>query len=150
MNTHDLYWAAGFMEGEGSFMNQRSNMALSAVQVQREPLERLLRLFGGSICRCAKRATGNSDYHKWQITGSRAAGLAMTLFALMSPRRKDQIEAAITKWKNAPLENGKKTVCAQGHSFDAVNTYWTSKGYRACRKCRNHARDQRNEAALLN
>lgn len=141
MKTHDLYWAAGFMEGEGSFMNQRNNISLSAVQVQREPLDRLHAMFGGSICKCKGRNERASDYFKWQVTGTPAAGLAMTLFSLMSPRRKDQIEVAVNKWRKAPLANGKRTHCAQGHAFDEANTYLTLKGYRACRACRNVARN---------
>jgi hypothetical protein len=146
VRTHDLFWAAGFMEGEGSFQNQRNNISLSAVQVQREPLERLHSLFGGTICACKKRGEKCSDFFKWQVTGTPAAGLAMTLFSLMSPRRKDQIEAALTKWRHAPLANGKRTVCARGHTFDDANTYRTPKGYRACRACRNVARDSRPTA----
>jgi hypothetical protein len=149
MRTHDLYWAAGFMEGEGSFMNQRNNVSLSAVQVQREPLNRLHALFGGTICECKKQNDRCSDYFKWQVTGSKAVGLAMTLFSLMSPRRKAQIEQALMKWRVAPLENGKRKVCAQGHAFDEANTYRTSKGYRACRACRNVARDSRHVAQSI-
>jgi hypothetical protein len=32
--------------------------------------------------------------------------------------------------------NARKTHCAHGHPFDAINTYWTPKGKRACRACR--------------
>jgi hypothetical protein len=147
MKTHDLYWAAGFMEGEGSFGNQRANIYASAVQVQREPLERLQALFGGRIHECTQRPTGCSNYFRWGMTGSPAAGIAMTLFTLMSPKRKNQIEAALTKWRNAPLANGKRTVCAQGHAFDESNTYRTSKG-RACRACRNVSRGHRAASTI--
>lgn len=46
----DLAWAAGFLEGEGSFcIRSNGRWFLGAGQVDREPLERLQALFGGNI-----------------------------------------------------------------------------------------------------
>lgn len=55
-----LGWAAGFLEGEGSFTNGGSP-CVSAGQVQREPLERLSALFGGRISQRAPKGV-------WQQT----------------------------------------------------------------------------------
>lgn len=44
VSTLQLAWAAGFIEGEGSFSN-----TVTAAQVQKEPIERLHALFGGRI-----------------------------------------------------------------------------------------------------
>jgi len=44
-----IYWAAGFIEGEGSFgVSQRTGI-VTASQVEHECLERLRRIFGGNI-----------------------------------------------------------------------------------------------------
>ncbi len=92
--TTDLYWAAGFLEGEGSFLAHTGCCRVSANQVQRQPLERLAFLFGGSI-----------RYHKnkiwvWRINGTWARGVMMTLFGLMSFKRKGQIRKALSAWAN--------------------------------------------------
>lgn len=83
----DLEWAAGFLEGEGGFYKTPTSHLASATQKEtREPLERLHRLFGGGIAR--PRPNGVMC---WQAYGSRARGIAMTLYALLSARRKAQI-----------------------------------------------------------
>lgn len=98
INTKELYWAAGFLEGEGSFgcwskskaHGRYRQFVVCAEQVQREPLERLLKLFGGSINSGRVRDNKNRIF-RWRVYSTRARGLAMTLFCLMSPRRKEQI-----------------------------------------------------------
>lgn len=156
MDMRDLYWAAGFLEGEGSFMNQRFQVVVSAVQVQREPLERLLSLLGGKIYFCRKKNPKHSDYFKWNTQGSRGAGVAMTLFSLLSTKRREQILKALAHWKTVPYNvNAAKTHCPSGHEYTPGNTYTSQRkltgknggvgSYRVCRACRNVARD-RNDA----
>jgi hypothetical protein len=80
----DIAWAAGFIEGEGCF----SRGSVTASQVNREPLERLLALFGGSI---NENKTGRSKpIHTWNTSGARARGIAETLWTFLSARRKEQ------------------------------------------------------------
>lgn len=85
--VRDLEWAAGFLEGEGSFSPSARSHRVAASQNTREPLERLQRLFGGSIC--ANTTTNNVLV--WQTYGSRARGVAFTLYPLLSMRRQAQI-----------------------------------------------------------
>jgi hypothetical protein len=94
----DLHWAAGFLEGEGWFGGATSPLTITACQKQLEPLERLKRIFGGALY--LKRGK-HFDYalNDWRVSGPRAAGLMMTLWPLMSPRRRGQIEAALAGWK---------------------------------------------------
>ncbi len=102
--THaDLHWIAGFMEGEGSFMRKKHDAngklyyatSVSAAQVQHEPLERLQRWLGGHVRLRPSKIPGRSDCYHWGVSGSRARGVAMTLFSLMSPKRKKQILVAL-------------------------------------------------------
>lgn len=93
-DMRELFWAAGFIEGEGSFpltrdlARKHQSSRVMATQNEREPLERLVALFGGGICHVSwKLGTG----WQWHTYGSRARGIAMTLFPLMSIRRKGQI-----------------------------------------------------------
>ena len=94
--TRDLEWSAGFIEGEGSFDIDRGRGRVCAVQVNREPLEKLLALFGGHIyTRRPTEGWGKQPVCSWIVTGPRARGVMMTLYSLMSERRQRQILCAL-------------------------------------------------------
>ena|ERR1051325_7267258 len=93
-SIRDLEWSAGFIEGEGSFTKGNSGTEIVRVaQVDREPVAKLLSLFGGAL----------KQYHRgkvnpqwiWSVCGARARGVALTLFPLLSLRRQGQIRRAI-------------------------------------------------------
>ena len=100
VTSQEIAWAAGFLEGEGTF---GGNAQISACQVQREPLERLQRYLGGAV-------TGpyvwNSDrvrgyktkpiYH-WNVCGAAALGVVMTVYGFLSPRRKEQAKGYLAR-----------------------------------------------------
>lgn len=140
-----LAWTAGFLEGEGTFRHPRSKattITVSASQVQREPLDRLQAAFGGSLYLKprSKRDRGVA-IHVWTLTGVQAAGLSMTLYVLMSPRRRAQISDALGRWRLRKPQNRHKTHCILGHPFDAANTRWYTNPksgvrHRWCRACR--------------
>jgi hypothetical protein len=106
----DIYWAAGFLEGEGSFtgsyqkrhatgiVRRSATFSVNAGQTNTEPLERLQRLFGGHIYR-HNMHTGNPIW-RWQLCGKAGIGLMMTLWTLMSLRRKQQIEICIQRFRD--------------------------------------------------
>jgi hypothetical protein len=117
LNLNDLYWAAGFIEGEGTFTHGGS-FGVVASQVQLWPLERLQTLFGGSISTNGRPPRSHHQQcHVWYLHGYKAAGLAMTLWMLMSPRRRQQIERALKKWSKQKIANGMRTRCPRGHSY---------------------------------
>lgn len=88
-----LTWAAGFLEGEGCFYWRNTEM-IAAGQVQKEPLLWLQQMFGGNI---ALKKNGKNAIWSWLVCGSRARGIMLTLFPLMSTRRKEQITTAFRK-----------------------------------------------------
>jgi hypothetical protein len=94
----DLYWTAGFIEGEGCFAGWTG---IRVSQVQREPLDRLVHLWGGTITLVPPQRNGLSAkaIHRWQLYGANARGLMMTLYTLMSPRRQEQISKVLNKWR---------------------------------------------------
>lgn len=85
----ELAWAAGFMDGEGSFMiqqgtNRYGNLQhcckVSAAQVSRVPLEKLLKLFGGRIQEV------HSPYgveYQWYLSGVEASKCAEALMPFL-------------------------------------------------------------------
>lgn len=96
MNMYDLYWAAGFLEGEGCFTSS-SAITLSASQIEVEPLDRLRLIFGGKIILVKKE--NKRDIHVWYLSVGKSIEVMMTVYTIMSPRRKQQIEDAVSKWK---------------------------------------------------
>ena len=96
----DLGWAAGFIEGEGSIDKASGSSRVQVEQVNREPIDRLLSLFGGAAKLYQKR---KSAIHKtqpnptwtWYVSGARARGVMLTLHAMMSAKRQAQIRQAL-------------------------------------------------------
>ena len=104
----DLAWAAGFLEGEGSFHGhpgiprgsdrprRGSASSVRAMQVNREPLDRLRELFGGHVSFRDRVQDRRRDGRKhsgaftWSVSGARARGVAMTLYPFLSRRRQEQ------------------------------------------------------------
>ena len=141
IDIRELYWAAGFLEGEGWFgykiQHTKSNYfvgtyKINAVQVQREPLERLQRLLGGKIWLIRRQNPKHNDIWSWEQWGVNALGAMYTLYTLMSPKRQDQIKQAIEKWKARPLAARYRTHCLRGHKLQPIK----SKSSRQfCREC---------------
>lgn len=92
--VRDLEWAAGFIEGEGSFFTSRIEVG----QVHKPPVERLQQLFGGSLV--ARKASNpkHSDFWCWRACGARGRGVMMTLYTLLSPKRQSQIRKVMETW----------------------------------------------------
>ena len=110
----DINWVAGFLEGEGSFgvayhkkrspTHMKTSVA-SAAQKQRQPLDKLQSLVGGKVY--GPRANG---MHQWRATAERARGIMMTLFGLLSPRRKRQVQKVLSEnWHLSKRGLGYKT-----------------------------------------
>ena len=90
-SQRDLAWAAGFLEGEGSF-GWNSGGKIGAVQINQEPVQRMLALFGGAL-RIYRQQPRR--IWEWYATGSRARGIAMTLYPWMSAKRQGQIRKVV-------------------------------------------------------
>lgn len=99
----DLAWAAGFIEGEGTFAPIRAKLAsgktrtynrILAYQNNPEPLERLQAMFGGLIRRFGRKKS-RQEAGTWQVNGARARGVMFTLYTFLSAKRRQQIRAAL-------------------------------------------------------
>lgn len=128
----DIAWAAGFLEGEGSFIFKRgllthkASAIVDAVQVNMEPLLRLRNIFNlGHIYLHSKNKWSKQATHSWKVYGKDAIQIMMTIYPLMSERRQNSIKYAILEWKKSPLANKDKTQCLHGHGYTKENTYYT-------------------------
>jgi hypothetical protein len=142
LSFSDLYWSAGFLEGEGSF-KLHSSLMISASQVQLWPLQRLQKIFGGAISTSGrKRFYGESPCHAWYLYGHRAAGLMMTLYSLLSPRRQEQVAVALAKWKPQRIANKVRRLCPRGHDYS-----FKPNGHRWCKICHRESAIERGARA---
>ena len=107
LDIRELYWAAGFIEGEGTFSvhgSMKSAVSITVSQVQREPLARLYHHFGGKIQ--GPYVNGkHTPYFRWYLGGVNAVAFCMTLYTLMSRKRKDEIQRVLVGWKQGPGRN---------------------------------------------
>lgn len=127
----ELFWAAGFLEGEGSFYSNdsgyTSQIRIQAVQTATtEPLERLQRLFGGNlvpVSREKERQKGScntKDNWRWSLYSDKAVIAMLHLYSLMSNKRKAQIQYAFRAMipkeidSNVFIESMRKTLGAYG------------------------------------
>jgi hypothetical protein len=92
-----IAWAAGFLEGDGHFRSSEESGSpiANAVQKDREPLDKLLAYFGGSITEFT-HTTSRKKYLRWNVCGRKARYcMALVLPHIVSTRRKEQIERAM-------------------------------------------------------
>ena len=147
-----LGYAVGVFEGEGTVYvsrpNGRPNPATMRVNMtDREPLEALCEVFGGTISGPYNKPSGRKPIYYWSLTGWTAVeAVHVQIGAYLSPRRRQQFATALA---DAPPperrgnaggytnhRNGRKTHCNSGHPLDAENTY-IHDGNRHCRACRH-------------
>lgn len=109
IDIKDLYWAAGFIDGEG-YMSSRggdTTPTVSANQNARELLDRLSNLFGGNVKQANPIYKGKpKPIYVWRIYGARAVGVMMTIYSLMSEKRKKEIREALAIWRAKPTLKG--------------------------------------------
>lgn len=137
-----IAWAAGFLEGEGSFIMSRKtgdSLTVSAPQKDREPLDKLQSIFGGKINGPYK----NLPCLNWTVHGSAAAGIMMTVYPFMSLRRRNKIAECLMIWKTRPVAHRDKNVCYRGHEFSLRKNGKRQGVARICMTCVNNNRRER-------
>jgi hypothetical protein len=73
MKDTDAAWAAGFLDGEGTFAvtmdaNGGINIRVTATQVVEAPLTKLQELFGGNIYYIPATRPNHRDTYRWQLS----------------------------------------------------------------------------------
>ena len=120
-NREDLAWAAGFLEGEGTFYcniqkpkkegyKPQAAISLRAVQVEREPLERLARIFPFGRMYGPYKGKGNKQpHHQWGVHSFEAGQAIIALiWPWLSTKRKEQAKTAILK--SLSVSNSRGTI----------------------------------------
>ena len=119
VTEHDLYWLAGYLEGEGSFMrgspSDPGNSKISVCSTDEDVIAKVGKLFGNTPY-LAKRKISNPKHKPvWTVkkSGRDAVALMQLLLPLMGKRRHEQISKAIvsytpSKYKRLSLDEVEK------------------------------------------
>ena len=95
----EIAWAAGFYEGEGSVILTGSkakgytNLGVVMVQCNKEPLERLDRIYSGhfQVTHNHRRNAKWNDAWRWWLSGARAKEFINLIYPFLSTKRRFQI-----------------------------------------------------------
>ena len=100
IKNNDLYWLAGLLEGEGSFMkgppSAPNRPVISMQMTDKDIIEKAANIIG--IGYCENKSTERKGYKKcWSVrtTGSRAMSIMRQVFSIMGERRQEQITKAL-------------------------------------------------------
>ncbi len=100
ITTRDLDWLAGIFEGEACFAFQAKTPKLMIATVDLDVIERIRILTKSpNPFNISKTVTGK-NFYRITICGTLAISWMMTLYPLLSIRRKTKIREVITIWKN--------------------------------------------------
>lgn len=159
LNTNDLHWLAGLIEGEGCFQATRGVAKVQLHMTDRDVVVRARNVMGIKSkihtrpgLKQWRPDLGRHSEHKTSHTivasGFIGAGWMMTLYPLMGERRQAAIRAALSAWRAHPPQTQHRTACPRGHAYDATNTArWAGKPNRFCRRC-NREKRLANAAAI--
>ncbi len=154
MNSKDLGWIAGFIEGEGTFNWARVTPCVSVSQVQRWPLDKLQRLCGGNVYYIVRKTKNPkwNDYNKWYIYGDEATKLIKSIYPFLSPKRQEQAKAIYTKrYQQVNAPKLIKTICKHGHLWIKKNIYTFKKdGRQICKVCARGWREKWLQKVVIN
>lgn len=97
MEERELYWLAGLLEGEGSFLpgspKQPRNPTITVASTDHDVIERVGTLFGNKVSPIGhKGSLGKKTMYSVRLSGRRAVVLMHGLRPLMGARRQGQID----------------------------------------------------------
>lgn len=95
----DLYWLAGLLEGEGSFLKPTPSSPASPIVVvsmtDLDVIERAAMIIGSGVWKNQNLNPKWKQTYRATIKGQRAVDLMKLLYPHMGQRRREQIDAAI-------------------------------------------------------
>lgn len=120
VNERDLYWVAGLLEGEGSFMKgPPSSPGLPAIQmtmIDRDVVVRAAGILGCGVTTVRPRCAHWKESYTLRMKGSRAVEWMRALRPLVGERRRWQIDRAIASYdprSNRRLDDAKALAALQ-------------------------------------
>ena len=105
MNREDLFWLAGWLEGEGSFVgssNGQTRCVIRAASTDLDVIEKVAKLLGSNVIEENKRPKGKEHWktvYYTMLCGEKAKNLMLEMYPLMGNRRQMQIDSAVNNYK---------------------------------------------------
>ena len=116
MKNEDLYWLAGWLEGEGSFIGKSGNQTKCTIQAactDEDVIARVATLFESPYVKSNRRSTDRShwkDVYRTTLHGERAKILMLTLSPLMGKRSQEQIKKAVDSYQPSKYKFTKELI----------------------------------------
>lgn len=125
MNTNDLYWLAGLIDGEGCFIahsSHRGKYPLRQVRISLEMCDQdvveRVKVITGTTSNVTLRNSRPNRNHRPRYTvhlnGTRAIQWALTMYPIMGERRKAAIVKMVNLWKQSPARSLRKKHLTHG------------------------------------
>ena len=106
VESTDLYWLAGLLEGEGSFLTGPPSAprypVLALQMTDRDVVARVAAMFGRKLGRWQSRRAREQPVFLVRITGAKAVAWMNALRPLMGERRRAQIDRAVASHAPRP------------------------------------------------
>lgn len=137
MRLVDIGFVAGIIDGEGCFtINKYFKNPQIGIQVQmtdKDTIFKLRDLTGlGTIVEIDRKTANWKTVWRWNVSKQKdSSSLMMTIYPLMSERRKIKIKECLTEWKSFQYRQYRN--CPRGHSWKLKKE--TSDGKFYCSEC---------------
>lgn len=112
-DNEELAWCAGFLDGDGSFNislnGQGVSLApcISATSKESEPLDELVRIFGGHMS-IVRHAVSGQEYWHWRVRQGDVVDVCRMLIPFLVLKR-EQAELMIKAWEGrGKLPDGRR------------------------------------------
>jgi len=104
MDVLSLYWLAGILEGEGSFMKGPPSRSYSPIihveMTDEDVVAKIAELLGSSYRKARNRNPGVwKQSYVLRVNGAKAVEIMKLLYPLMGKRRKTQIDAGLACYR---------------------------------------------------
>jgi hypothetical protein len=110
MKLADLYWMAGWYEGEGSCWNAKNgsggggSIVISATTTDEDVARKVAQLLGSRtrihVWRPTEKYAAKKTQYRVRLFGAEAAGWLMTLYPLLGERRQGQVKTVLAYWRS--------------------------------------------------
>jgi hypothetical protein len=112
LSTLQIGWIAGILEGEGSFglTNNKTTPCIWLGMTDKDTVEKLRDLIDPSQDISISEDNRKDTYkpvYRLTLNNKRAVGWMMTIYSLMSERRKAKIRECLTAWKQFKPDESK-------------------------------------------
>ena len=105
MDIKDIYYVAGILEGEGCF-NYYNAPRIFLKMTDKDVVKRVMLIMNVDVSIGEQNRNGWKTAYILAVNSHYAVGWMMTLYPIMSARRKEQIKQVLSKWRNANAHNG--------------------------------------------